>query len=115
METILGICTIAITVCISLLVYNNMNYTKKVASETARKVAEEIIKKTIKKDNSLDNKKGYELLVQMAFSSKNLDDRKEYLEAALKKCDNEEAKKKIQSMIDATQKAIDNNYLPDIL
>ena len=33
MPVVLGVCTIAITVCISLLVYNNLCYTKKIAIE----------------------------------------------------------------------------------
>ena len=42
-EIIMSICAIAVTVCVSLLVYNNLRQTKKVAEEIARKVAEKKI------------------------------------------------------------------------
>lgn len=86
------------------------------ATKEARKVAADVIKQSMKNNKiSIKDDDVVNLLVHMASTAKNVLDRKEYLEAALEKCDNDDDKKKIQSMIDATQKAIDNNYLPDIL
>lgn len=89
---------------------------QRTATKEARKVAADVIKQSMKNNKiSIKDDDIVNLLVHMASTAKNILDRKEYLEAALEKCDNEEEKKKIQDLIDTTRKAIDNNYLPDIL
>lgn len=42
----MAVCTVVVTVCIPILVYNNLSQTKKVAKETAEKTAIQICKKT---------------------------------------------------------------------
>ena len=54
---ILSICTIAITICMGLLVYNNLAYTKKVAAEKATEIAQNALRTVYKnvqqfKDNN---------------------------------------------------------------
>lgn len=50
METALGLCTIAITVCIGLIVFTNLSTVKKIAAETAKEEAQKELEK-IKSEN----------------------------------------------------------------
>ena len=110
LEIIMSLCAIAVTVCISLLVYNNLAATKKIASDTAKDVAVKFARKTfvnVQQIKPKDNTTAAQDLYEMALITKDKQVQLVYLEEADKICEDADLKGKIRIMKNAVIKAIE--------
>ncbi len=109
-ELLLGGCTLITTVCVSLLVYNNLCYTKKIARETA----EEAIKKAFKNVKQLkaEQPQAFALeLYNMAIAASDYYIKELYLEEAEKECgeNDKDLKERIERLKEVIKKVKEYN------
>lgn len=103
---ILSLCAIIVTVCMGLLVYNNLAYTKKVACDTATEIARKTVKRMIATPDNLIKESDAAMLFVVATRTTDLDARLTYLERALAVCPNKKTQEKIELLKSVTEEAI---------